>query len=83
MSRRLLDGWGWAVYEWPQDEAGVERRARSDGYTLEALYAKRDGFVCWNVKTNRVLNGWTDVLRAETTRAPQWRHEFRQFWAGL
>lgn len=84
LSRRLLDAWDWQPFSEPNDEVGVERRARDEGFTLEAFYGDRDGFVCWNVKTETALNKWDYVRKYNLRPAPDAvRTSFRTMWEAL
>lgn len=84
LSRSLLDRWRWAPFSLAGDEVGVERRAAADGATCEAFYARRDGFDVWNVKSERVLNSWANVLKVKPKKASRKvRDGFHAMWAEL
>lgn len=83
LSRALLERWEWAPFAEPGDEAGIERRARHEGVTIEGLAGSRDGFACWNVKTERVLNGWKSIGETSSTPAPHLTAEFHSLWGAL
>lgn len=80
MGREMLDDWGWAPFRDPSCEIGVERRAREEGWRVEAIEGrffavKAEGAVLNDAgRSNRI-----GARPAQPTVITEWR----ETWGGL
>lgn len=82
MSRALLDGWRWAPFDEAGDEIRLERRAREEGWAVEAIPAES----FWAIKApGAVLNEAARARRvgAAVVNDVALRADWNELWKGL